>query len=104
MSVHIGSDLIGKPIVSQDGREIGRVEALHVDVKCWSVASIGVKVSKDVLEELNLKRPFIGTQIIQIPTGQVSGATDTIVLKSELSALAFVGGRTENSEDRAQPA
>ena len=88
------NDLNGKRIVTQDGRVVGEIESLLIDVQTWRVAELSVKVRKEVLEELKLKRPFIGTQIIRIPTEQISGTSDQVVLKPGFSELSFQGGQT----------
>jgi sporulation protein YlmC with PRC-barrel domain len=95
MRVMSNTELIGKRILSQDGREIGEVESLHVDVETWRLSAVGVKLRREVLEQLSLKRPLIGTQVIRIPIDQVSGASDTVVLKPTFAKLAAVTGETE---------
>jgi sporulation protein YlmC with PRC-barrel domain len=100
MSVHDSSELAGKLVVSQDGREIGEIDALYVDVDTWRVPAIKVKVRKEVLEDLSLRRPWIGTQVIRIPTAQVAGLTDTVVLGVPLAELSFVGGEPEDQGEQ----
>ena len=92
-------DLNGKRVVSQDGRVIGEVESLHVDVERWKVVAIGVKVRKEVLDELSLRRPFIGTQVIRIPADQIAGASDTVVLRPPFSEVTFEGGEGREEPD-----
>ena len=55
-------DLIGKDILCQDGRELGSVKDLVLDFEEWSIHVIVVKLARDVLEKLHMKRPLIGTQ------------------------------------------
>jgi len=97
-------ELSGKRVVSQDGRVIGEIESLHIDVESWRVAFIGVKVRKDVLDELRLKRPFIGTQVIRIAADQISGASDTVVLKPPFSGLTYEGGEGREEPEAGSPA
>jgi sporulation protein YlmC with PRC-barrel domain len=96
-------ELSGKRVVSQDGRVIGEIESLHIDVESWRVAFIGVKVRKDVLDELRLKRPFIGTQVIRIAADQISGASDTVVLKPPFSGLTYEGGEGREEAEPGSP-
>lgn len=85
-------ELRGKRVVSQDGRVVGEIDSLQLDVESWKVLSIGVKVRKDVLDKLSLRRPFIGTQVIRISAAQISGASDTVVLKPPFADVTFEGG------------
>lgn len=87
--------LTGKPVVSQDGRDVGAVAGLVLDVDKWSVRYIEVRLSRDSHEDLNLKRPLIRSQVIQVPVQHVSGVSDTVVLSSELEDLAFIGGKPD---------
>jgi sporulation protein YlmC with PRC-barrel domain len=91
--------LNGKRIVTQDGRVVGEIESLFIDVDTWRVTDLAVKVRKDVLEELKLKRPFIGTQIIRIPTEQISGTSDQVVLKPDFAKMTYEGGESEEEVD-----
>ena len=84
--------LNGKTIVSQDGRQIGRVDAVFEDVDSWEVSALGVKLRRDKLEELELRRPLVGTQTIRIPTDQIAGVGDSIVLRTKLTEISFIGG------------
>jgi sporulation protein YlmC with PRC-barrel domain len=86
------ADLNGKTIVSQDGRRIGRVESVFVDVDNWEVSAVEVKLRRDKLQALELRRPLFGTQTIRIPTDQIAGVGDTIVLRTKLTELSFIGG------------
>lgn len=91
--------LLGKKIVTQDGREIGHVDAVFVDTDDWRVDQLAVKLRKDVLEELSLRRPLIGTQVVRIPTDQIAGASDTVVLRPEAADLSFIGGSSEDANE-----
>jgi sporulation protein YlmC with PRC-barrel domain len=104
MTLMTNFELSGKRVVSQDGRVIGEIESLHIDVESWRVAFIGVKVRKDVLDELRLKRPFIGTQVIRIAADQISGASDTVVLKPPFSGLTYEGGEGLEEPAKQEPA
>jgi sporulation protein YlmC with PRC-barrel domain len=89
------AELQGIPVVSQDGRELGEVESFVIDIDTWRVEKVEIKVRKRVLEELNLRRPLLGTQVIQVRAEEISGVSDTLVLKSDLSELTFDGGEAE---------
>jgi sporulation protein YlmC with PRC-barrel domain len=97
-------NLLHMRVVGQHGRAVGVVKEVLVNVETWHVECLEVKLNRDTLEELELKRPLLGTQTVRIPTSQVSGASDVIVLKAMLEDLEFSGGTpaSDASED-AEP-
>src|SRR5690606_29349236 len=85
------SELEGKEVLSQDGRELGEVSDVTFDPSGWRIDSLVVKLERDLLESFHMKRPLFGTQTIQIATGHVSGVGDKVILRKtlmELTALA----------------
>lgn len=85
------SELSGKGVISQDGRELGEVSDVLLDDASWHIDSLVVKLDRDLLESFHMKRPMFGTQTIQIPTSYVSGVGDKVILLKtleELTALA----------------
>lgn len=86
------TNLIGMKIIGQHGRDIGVVADMTADVETWQLQTLEVKLNRATLDELKLKRPWFGTQTIHVPIGEISGATDNLVLKSLLEEMAFSGG------------
>ncbi len=104
------SELDGKGVISQDGRELGTVSDTVLDHASWRIETLVVKLDRDLLEAFHMKRPMFGTQTIQIPTGHVSGVGDKVILHKtleELTALARAeaakGGEPEAPPAKAQP-
>ena len=85
-------NILGKVVVGQHGREVGTIDEVLVDTEAWQVVCLGVKLNRDTLEELKLKRPLWGTQSVRISCDEVSGLTDMIVLKHKLEDMAFTEG------------
>jgi len=82
-------ELKGRTILGKGGREIGELSGILIDVDDWRVASIEIKVHKDVLEAMGMKRPVFGTQTIAVPISQISRTSDAILLEAELSEVLF---------------
>ena len=91
--------LIGKKILARDGLELGHVDSLIVDTDTWQVTALGVKVARDKLEQLNLKRKLVGSQSVVVPTSEVAAATDVVMLKGPLSELSFGGGAQDKADE-----
>jgi len=83
-------ELLGKPIVSQDGHDVGEVAGLEIDVDTWKVLALDVKLERAVLETLHLEKPVFGTQTMRIPVDRVSGVSERVVLRVPLVNLAVV--------------
>ncbi len=77
---------MGISVISQDGVDMGSVKDLEIEDSAWQVTGLLVKLNKDILERLNMKRPMIGTQEIMISTTDVSGIADNIVLRRPLES------------------
>lgn len=84
------SELEGKGVLTQDGREIGEVSDCVIDHEGWSIETLVVKLERDLLEEFHMKRPMFGTQTVQLPTSYVSGVGDRVVLHKKLEELTAI--------------
>jgi len=94
----VKDELVGKGVVSQDGRDLGTVADLKVDSEDWHVHGVVVRLSRDVLESLNLKKPFVGTQEVLVGVGDVKSVSDWMVLARTVEQLAQVTAGQEGVE------
>lgn len=99
MAIVASGELIGKTVVSQDGADVGEVHGLDVDVDSWKVEALEIKLERDVLEKLNLKKPVFGTQTARLATERVAGVSDSVVLRSTLKEISFA----DSPESIARP-
>lgn len=81
--------LIGMKIIGQHGRDIGVVADMTADVETWQLQTLEVELNRETLEELKLERPWFGTHTVHVPVGEISGATDNLVLKGPLEEMEF---------------
>jgi len=87
------NELKGRTILGKGGREVGELSGILIDVDDWRVTSIEIKVHKDVLEAMGMKRPVFGTQSITVPISQISRTSDAILLEAELSEVQFTNNK-----------
>lgn len=85
-----------KKVLSSDGREVGQVTGVQFDVQTWKVAWIDVKVPRDTLPDLGMKKPLMGTHSIKVSPDRISNVTDTVMLSPTIAELgAFANSDTE---------
>ena len=93
--------LVGMKIIGQHGRAVGVISDMFADVETWQLQSLEVKLNRETLDGLKLKRPWFGTQTVHVPVSEISGASDNLVLKHPLEEMEFSGGK---SAEAAPPA
>lgn len=91
------NDVVGLRIVGHHGREIGVVAEAQLDLESWKVTSLEVELTPDALADLKLKKPWFGRQTVSVPTNQVAGACDVLVLKVPVEDMEFSGGKAKKS-------
>jgi sporulation protein YlmC with PRC-barrel domain len=85
--------LVGMKIIGQHGRAVGVVSDMFADIKTWQLQSLEVKLNRETLDGLKLRRPWFGTQTVHVPVSEISGASDNLILKHPLEKMAFSGGK-----------
>ena len=76
-----------KDVVTKDGRRIGTLVGAKVDTEAWTVNSIIVEVTKEMVIELGLKKSMLKSPKTRISTELVALATDIIQLNVNLDEL-----------------
>ena len=82
------SELRGMRVVGANGRSFGDVDDLDVDVESWRIASVIVRVSSTAVVDLGLEKPFWTHARLTIPVDHISGASDSLVLRTTLEEFA----------------
>lgn len=82
-----GADLLGKDVITSDGRNIGNVTDVAVDPTKWRVRDLRVSIDKRIAEELGLLKDRKGSQFL-IKTEHVRSVGDHVMLQKTMKALA----------------
>lgn len=82
-----GSDLIGKDVITSDGRNIGSVTDVAVDPAKWRVRDLRVAIDKRIAEELGLLKDRKGSQFL-IKTEHIRSVGDHVMVHKTMKALA----------------
>jgi len=88
MAMSFQSDLRKMQVVGASGRVLGEIEDVEIDVATWRIATLVVVVNSSAVADLGVDKPFWSHARIHIPIHQVSGATETVVLRSTVEELA----------------
>lgn len=86
MSMMGTDEIFKREVVSSDGRKLGELASLHLEWPRGRVVALGIKVRREVLEELKLPKPLWGSKLLWVPIAELSGVGDSIVLRSALAA------------------
>jgi sporulation protein YlmC with PRC-barrel domain len=89
-------DLLGKEVITSDGRNIGAVVDLAVEAG-WKVRDLRVSIDKRIAEELGLQTRRAG--MFQVKTASVKSVGDLIMLNQTMKQLAEAAAFAKKSGD-----
>jgi sporulation protein YlmC with PRC-barrel domain len=96
-----GADLIGKDVLTSDGRNIGSVTDVALDAAKWRVRDLRVAIDKRIAEELGLLKERKGSQFL-VKTEHVRAVGDHVMLQKTMKALAEMAAAAKGHGD-AEP-
>ena len=74
-------------VLTTDGRRIGQMTGIRIDITTWTVQAIVIRLEKAILDELNIKKPIFSTLTVSMPVNLVSKVSDVVQLKAEFASL-----------------
>lgn len=80
------TDLISRPVITRDGRILGRVHSLRVSPK-WDVPLVTVALNRDVADELDVRKPLFGTPKVFLDPEGVAALGDNLILERPLEEI-----------------
>jgi sporulation protein YlmC with PRC-barrel domain len=80
--------LRAKKVLTLDGRHVGEVTGLEIELDGWRVQWLDVKLLRDVLEGLKVKKPLFGSVTIRLAPERVRAVTDNVMLTTDFDKLA----------------
>jgi sporulation protein YlmC with PRC-barrel domain len=86
--MHIRLDkLRGRTVLDANGTVLGRIKAPLVDMETWLIDTVRVRATRQVAAELGLTWSWFNPPTMDIPTGVVQAASETIILRVSLGEL-----------------
>ena len=67
-------------MIAAEGRAIGQVAALFLDIDAWRVESLQVKLRKEIADQLGASRGMYHAGTLELPVGILQSVGDAIVL------------------------
>lgn len=77
-----------RDVITTEGRNIGTLKGAWLDLSTWTVTSLVVQLNKDVVDELNVKKPALRSAVVNIPTTYVKNVSDVMQLNTDMTALS----------------
>lgn len=86
--MHIRLDeLPGRAVLDANGRVVGRVKAALVDVETWLIDTLRIRISRHAAGEMDMPWSLWRRPTMDVPTGLIHAASDTIILRVSLAEL-----------------
>ena len=82
-------DLEDRDVITNDGRVIGTLTGAWIDTNNWQVASLVIELRKEVVDELNVKKPVLKAARINLPTSYVERVADVVQLNTDMGGLSI---------------
>jgi len=77
-----------RDVITTDGRKVGVLSGGWIDVKSWNVTALVIDLDKNVVDELNLKKPILRSAKISLPTSSIKNMSDVAQLNIDMTTLA----------------
>lgn len=79
--------MIGLKVITHDAQNLGEIDGVHADIQTWTITGLDVKLNKEAIKEMGLKKPKLGPLIVSIPIAYVRQFGDVITLKYKQEAI-----------------
>jgi sporulation protein YlmC with PRC-barrel domain len=79
--------MIGLKVITHDAQNLGEIDGVHADINTWTITDLDVKLNKEAIKEMGLKKPKLGTLIVTIPITYVKQFGDVVTLKHTQEAI-----------------
>ncbi len=77
----------GRTVIAGDGQVLGEIIAVHFDSEGWRVEAIGLKLRKDVADQLGAHRSVFQAGELELPVGTIQSVGETVILSVAMPEL-----------------
>jgi sporulation protein YlmC with PRC-barrel domain len=82
--------LESKNVITTDGRVVGVLSGAYVNTSDWTISSLVIELGKEVVSELNVKKPLLRTAKVSVATSIVKQVADVVQLKIDMAGLSTI--------------
>ena len=79
--------LRGKTVIAADGQAIGEIDGLFFDTDGWRIASLHLKIAREMAERLGTPRSLFHASTVEVPVDMVQSVGDAVVLSVAVADL-----------------
>ncbi|MEM3059405.1 MAG: PRC-barrel domain-containing protein [Methanomassiliicoccales archaeon] len=88
MTVTTAADIVGKRVICRKARQIGFANnIIFSPERKWSIPFVEVKLDKEAIDYLKVKKSLLSTPLIKIQTSDIKTIGDMIILKIDAEEL-----------------
>ncbi|MFW5904279.1 MAG: PRC-barrel domain-containing protein [Candidatus Saliniplasma sp.] len=86
----VASSFMGMEISGNQGNDVGKVEDILIDTESMGILSMMVKINKDILETLDLKKSLLSKTRLGISMEHVKNIGDMIMLDTSIDDMGKI--------------
>src|SRR5574342_748406 len=94
-----GYELVGRDVMTSDGRNLGTVSDLAVDTGKWAVRDLRVAMDKRIAEELGLLKQRLGGGQFLVRVEHIRSVGDLVMLNKTMKELANMASSARGQGD-----
>lgn len=79
--------LNGIKVITLDAQNLGVIDGAQVDTNNWTITDLEVKLDKEAIQEMGLRKPKIGSLVVCLPVNYIQTFGDVITLKHKQETL-----------------
>ena len=84
------ANLNGKKVITSKAKVLGEVEGVEIAIDEWVVTHLHISLTKDVIENFDFKKPFLGSVSVCLPINTIKAVGDVISLNKTIQDLKYM--------------
>ncbi|MGQ9583127.1 MAG: PRC-barrel domain-containing protein [Thermoplasmatota archaeon] len=82
--------IIGMKVVSTEGKILGKINDISMEMQSWKMPSLAIAVPRGVLDELKTKKPVLGKGKIILSMVHIKSIKDYVMLDTDYQGLSRI--------------
>ena len=81
------SNVLGRTVISADGKAVGTITELFISDSDWRIESIRIEVRKEIADRIGANRTMFHRATIELPVAFIQSVSDAVVLTVDVEHL-----------------